>query len=68
MLGILLLSITLLSLKVFVAAKPKTKRYLGLTPSIRQSADHCYHGSITKAGNSLARRETFAESRIFGKM
>jgi len=29
--------------------------YLGLTPSTRQSADHCYHGSITKAGNSLAR-------------
>jgi transposase len=29
--------------------------YLGLIPSTRQSADHCYHGSITKAGNSLAR-------------
>jgi len=29
--------------------------YLGLTPSTRQSAGHCYHGSITKAGNSLAR-------------
>jgi transposase len=29
--------------------------YLGLTPSTRQSANHCYHGSITKAGNSLAR-------------
>jgi hypothetical protein len=29
--------------------------YLGLTPSTRQSAEHCYHGSITKAGNSLAR-------------
>ena len=29
--------------------------YLGLTPSTQQSADHCYHGSITKAGNSLAR-------------
>jgi transposase len=29
--------------------------YLGLTPSARQSASHCYHGPITKAGNSLAR-------------
>ena len=29
--------------------------YLGLTPSTRQSADHCYHGPITKRGNSLAR-------------
>ena len=29
--------------------------YLGLSPSTRQSANHCYHGSITKAGNSLAR-------------
>ncbi len=29
--------------------------YLGLTPSTRQSADHCYHGSITKQGNRHAR-------------
>jgi transposase len=29
--------------------------YLGLTPSTRQSANHCYHGPITKAGNSHAR-------------
>jgi len=29
--------------------------YLGLSPSTRQSANHCFHGSITKAGNSLAR-------------
>ena len=30
--------------------------YLGLSPSTRQSANHCHHhGSITKAGNSLAR-------------
>jgi transposase len=29
--------------------------YLGLTPSTRQSAQHSYHGSITKAGNPLAR-------------
>jgi transposase len=29
--------------------------YLGLTPSTRQSAEHCYHGPITKHGNSHAR-------------
>jgi transposase len=29
--------------------------YLGLVPSTRQSAGHCYHGPITKAGNSHAR-------------
>jgi transposase len=29
--------------------------YLGLTPSTRQSADHCAHGPITKHGNSTAR-------------
>lgn len=29
--------------------------YLGLAPSTKQSADHCYHGPITKHGNSHAR-------------
>jgi transposase len=29
--------------------------YLGLAPSTKQSADHCYHGPITKRGNSHAR-------------
>jgi hypothetical protein len=29
--------------------------YLGLVPSTRQSADHCYHGPITKAGRGHAR-------------
>ncbi len=29
--------------------------YLGLVPSTRQSGDRCYHGPITKAGNSHAR-------------
>jgi transposase len=29
--------------------------YLGLTPSTKQSAEHCYHGPITKQGNSHAR-------------
>jgi len=29
--------------------------YLGLVPSTKQSAEHCYHGPITKRGNSQAR-------------
>ena len=29
--------------------------YLGLVPSTHQSAEHCYHGRITKQGNSHAR-------------
>jgi len=29
--------------------------FLGLVPSTRQSDDHCYHGRITKQGNSHAR-------------
>lgn len=29
--------------------------YLGLVPSTRQSASRCYHGRITKAGNTHAR-------------
>lgn len=29
--------------------------YLGISPRTRQSGDHCYHGPITKAGNSHAR-------------
>jgi len=29
--------------------------YLGLTPSTRQSANQCFHGPITKRGNSQAR-------------
>ena len=28
---------------------------LGLVPSTKQSAEHCYHGPITKQGNTLAR-------------
>lgn len=29
--------------------------YLGIVPSTKQSADHCYHGPITKHGNGHAR-------------
>jgi transposase len=33
----------------------KMSAYLGLNPSTRQSAGHCYHGPITKQGNAHAR-------------
>mgnify|MGYP002623735585 FL=1 len=33
----------------------KAASYLGLVPSTRQTADHCYHGPITKQGRSHAR-------------
>lgn len=33
----------------------KLSAYLGLNPSTRQSAGHCYHGPITKQGNAHAR-------------
>ena len=33
----------------------KAAAYLGLTPSVRQSGNHCYHGPITKQGHSHAR-------------
>ena len=33
----------------------KAASYLGLVPSVKQSADKCYNGPITKAGSSQAR-------------
>jgi transposase len=33
----------------------KLAAYFGLTPSVHQSAEHCYHGRITKQGNSNVR-------------
>jgi transposase len=41
--------------------------YLGLVPSTRQSADHCYHGPITKAGNGQARWMLVQASQHLGK-
>lgn len=37
------------------ATADQAASYLGLVPSTRQSADHCYHGPITKAGRSQTR-------------
>ena len=33
----------------------KLASYFGLVPSVHQSAEHCYHGHITKQGNSNVR-------------
>jgi transposase len=30
--------------------------YVGLVPRVKQSADHCYYGSITKIGNNQVRK------------
>jgi len=41
--------------------------YLGLVPSTRQSANHCYHGPITKRGNSQARWMLIEAAQHLGK-
>ena len=41
--------------------------YLGLVPSTRQSAAHCYHGPITKRGRSHARWMMIQAARHVGK-
>lgn len=37
------------------ASDQKLSAYFGLVPSVHQSAEHCYHGHITKQGNSNVR-------------
>lgn len=41
--------------------------YLGLVPSVHQSAEHTYHGRITKQGNSNARWLLVQAAHIAGK-
>lgn len=57
-------SIDLITAMAMIAAWGDPKRfgdgdhaasYLGLVPSTKQSADHCYHGPITKRGRSQTR-------------
>ncbi len=38
-----------------VSRPDKAASYLGLVPSVKQSADKCYNGPITKAGSSQVR-------------
>jgi transposase len=41
--------------------------YFGLVPRLRQSADHCYHGGITKAGNSTARSLAIEAAQVLAR-
>jgi len=41
--------------------------YLGLVPSTKQSANNCYHGPITKRGNSQARWMLVEAAQHLGK-
>ena len=41
--------------------------YLGLVPSTKQSANHCYHGRITKQGNTHARWMLVQAAQHVGK-
>jgi len=41
--------------------------YLGLSPSTKQSAEKCYHGPITKRGNSHARHMLVEAAQHLGK-
>jgi transposase len=41
--------------------------YFGLVPKVRQSADHCRHGGITKAGSASARWLAIEAAQILSK-
>jgi len=41
--------------------------YFGLVPKVRQSADHCRHGHITKAGSASARWLAIEAAQILSK-
>jgi len=41
--------------------------YFGLVPKVRQSADHCHHGHITKAGSTSARWLAIEAAHILSK-
>lgn len=41
--------------------------YVGLVPSTRQSADHCYHGRITKQGRTQTRWMLIQAAQTVGK-
>jgi transposase len=45
----------------------KLAAYLGLVPSVRQSAEHVYHGHITKQGNANARWLLIQAAQTAGK-
>ena len=45
----------------------KLAAYFGLVPRIRQSADRCYHGSITKAGTCSGRSLAIEAAQVLAR-
>jgi transposase len=45
----------------------KLAAYFGLVPRVRQSADRCHHGGITKAGNSNGRSLAIGAAQILAR-
>ncbi len=45
----------------------KLASYFGLVPRVRQSADRCFHGSITKAGNSTGRSLAIEAAQVLAR-
>jgi transposase len=45
----------------------KLASYFGLVPRIRQSAGRCYHGGITKTGNSTARSLAIEAAQVLAR-
>lgn len=45
----------------------KLAAYFGLVPRVSQSAGRCYHGRITKAGNSTARHLAIEASQVLAR-
>jgi transposase len=46
----------------------KLAAYLGLVPRVSQSAGHCHHGRITKAGSTIARSLVVEAAQILARM
>jgi len=45
----------------------KLASYFGLVPRVRQSADRCFHGSITKAGSSTGRSLAIEAAQVLAR-
>jgi transposase len=45
----------------------KLAAYFGLVPRVRQSAGHCYHGGITKAGTSSGRHLAIEAAQVLAR-
>jgi transposase len=45
----------------------KLAAYFGVVPRVRQSANHCYYGGITKTGNSTARHLAVEAAQVLAR-